>query len=133
MPSLTTIFPRAERLADAAGVDSGRWLEAIERRVEAVIEAGLDRLIERLEVLAAALHESGIFAWLDRVHPLLRDGAQIGVEITILALKRIDPAIVVEGALLLVASSIAPHLLVTEAPEIAAWLAHLGRGLLELR
>lgn len=92
---------------------------------ESLIERGLDASIETIERLVELLYEAGIMYRLGTLNPFLRDGAEMGIQVGLNALKAMTPTDVAKLTALILVIAIAPNLLILNGAAYLAIAAEL--------
>ena len=99
---------------------------------EAMVERGLDAVIEAIEALLERVYKAGAMERIGDLNPFLRDGAEIGVQIALNTLKAMTAADVAKIAGLIVIAVTMPNLLVLNGPEFLSMITALGAKLWHL-
>ena len=99
---------------------------------ESVIEQGLDATVGSLELLVEKIYAGGVMEKLGDVNPFIRDGAEIGIQISLNTLKAMTAGDVAKIVGLIVVAVALPNLLLLNGPEFLSMAVELGSKLWNL-
>lgn len=99
---------------------------------ESVIEQGLDATVGSLELLVEKIYAGGVMEKLGDVNPFIRDGAEIGIQISLNTLKAMTAGDVAKIVGLVVIAVALPNLLLLNGPEFLSMAVELGSKLWNL-
>ena len=116
-PAARSALGKAATLLEGQDVPVDAVVSALMGVGDAVISRGLDSTIGGLEELAALLYTSGIMDKLGQINSFLRDGAEIGIQISLNALKALTPGDVAKLVGIALIAWLAPQLLIVSGPE----------------
>lgn len=99
---------------------------------DALVEQGLDKVVELYEILVEQLYELGIMEKIGDINSFARDGLEIGIQLSLNTLKALEPADVAKIVAIGLLAWLAPNALLLNAPdflsmgmEIATKIWHL--------
>ncbi len=116
-PAARSALGKAATLLEGQDVPVDAVVSALMGVGDAVIGRGLDSTIGGLEDLASLLYTSGIMDKLGQINSFLRDGAEIGIQISLNALKALTPGDVAKLVGIALIAWLAPQLLIVSGPE----------------
>ena len=116
-PAARSALGKAATLLEGQDVPVDAVVSALMGVGDAVIGRGLDSTIGGLEGLASFLYTSGIMDRLGQINSFLRDGAEIGIQISLNALKSLTPGDVAKIVGIALIAWLTPQLLLVSGPE----------------
>jgi hypothetical protein len=116
-PAARSALGKAAELLEGQDVPVDAVVTALMGVGDATIGRGLDATIGGLEELASYLYTSGIMDRLGQINSFLRDGAEIGIQVSLNALKALTPGDVAKIVGVALIAWLAPQILLVSGPE----------------
>ena len=116
-PAARKTLGKAVDMLEGAEVQVDDFIRAMLSIGESVIGQGLDWTVYNLEALINKLYDLGVMEFLGDINSFARDGAEIGIQLGLNALKAMTPADVAKIIGLAVIAFAAPNLLLLNGPE----------------
>ena len=131
-PSARKILSKAVEMLESNDLKVDEFLRMMLSIGENVVEQGLTSTVDGLEALVEKIYKAGIMEKLGDISPFLRDGAEIGIQVSLNTLKAMTPADVAKLVGLIVVAFAVPNLLVLNGPEFLTMAVDLGSKLWNL-
>lgn len=131
-PSARKILSKAVEMLESNDLKVDEFLRMMLSIGENVVEQGLTSTVDGLEALVEKIYKAGIMEKLGDINPFLRDGAEIGIQVSLNTLKAMTPADVAKLVGLIVVAFAVPNLLVLNGPEFLTMAVDLGSKLWNL-
>lgn len=116
-PAAREALGKAASLLERQDVPVDAVVSALMGVGEATIGRGLDSTVSGLEEMASLLYTSGLMDRIGQINSFLRDGAEIGLQITLNALKMLTPGDVAKIVGIALIAWLTPQLLIVSGPE----------------
>lgn len=116
-PAARLTLGKAVEMLESRQIHAEAFLRSMLAIGESVIEQGLDATIDGLELLVEKIYQRGIMEKLGEVNPFLRDGAEIGIQVSLNTLKAMTAADVAKLIGLIVIAVALPNLLLVNGAE----------------
>ena len=111
---------QAVKLLGQADLDLNAYISKLLTVGEALIERGLDTTIDASEALIERLYQAGVMERLGNLNAFLRDGAEIGIQVSLNTLKALEPSDVAILLGIVLVAWLAPNLLLLNSSEFLA-------------
>lgn len=131
-PSARDLLGKAVEMLESNDLHIDEFLRMMLGVGESVIEQGLDATVGSLELLVEKIYAGGVMEKLGDVNPFIRDGAEIGIQISLNTLKAMTAGDVAKIVGLIVIAVTLPNLLVLNGPEFLSMAMDLGSKLWNL-
>ncbi|MEM1346947.1 MAG: hypothetical protein AAGI01_00220 [Myxococcota bacterium] len=116
-PATRRLVLRVVDMLEGANVHVDEIVAGLLEVGESILGSGLDATVDGLEALVERIYEAGWMEALGSVHPFLRDGAEIGIQLGLNTLKAMTPGDLAKIIGLAVIAAVVPNLLVANGPE----------------
>ena len=116
-PATRRLVLRVVDMLEGANVHVDEIVAGLLEVGESILGSGLDATVDGLEALVERIYEAGWMEALGSVHPFLRDGAEIGIQLGLNTLKAMPPGDLAKIIGLAVIAAVVPNLLVANGPE----------------
>ncbi len=111
---------QAVKLLSQADLDLNVYIGKLLTVGESLIERGLDTTIDASEALIERLYQAGVMERLGNLNAFLRDGAEIGIQVSLNTLKALEPSDVAIILGIVLVAWLAPNLLLSNSAEFLA-------------
>lgn len=125
-PGVRAAFLKLVGTLEGADVQVDVVLRQILDLGESILAAGLDATVDGLEAVIEQLYELGLMDRLGQLNSFARDGAEIGIHVTVNALKALTPADVAKILGVALILWLAPNVLVLNGAEFLPMAAELA-------
>ncbi len=131
-PPARDLLGKAVEMLESRDLQVDDFLRAMLGVGESVIEQGLDSTVEGIEVLVEKVYAAGVMEKLGDINSFLRDGVEIGIQVSLNTLKAMTAADVAKIVGLIVIAVAVPNLLVLNGPDFISMVLDLGMKLWHL-
>ena len=119
-------FLKLVELLESSNIEVEALLNQIVDLGESIIQSGLDATIDGIEIAVEQLYEWGVMSKLGQINSFAQDGAEMGIQVVLNALKSLTPADVAKILGIALVLWLAPNVLVVGAPEFAGMVAEIA-------